>query len=82
MRLIDADKALYMEFEEMMQHLEHGCDYDVDKVVEQVTEITDRINNYCEEIDYNIPENERSGYKMLPDIFKLREVVKAGGVNG
>lgn len=55
--------------------------YNVDKVVEQVKEITDRINNYCEEIDHNIPEDERSGYKMLPDLFKLREIVKAGGVN-
>ena len=47
MRLIDADKALYMEFEEMMQHLEHGCDYDVDKVVEQI-----KTHNYSDGIGW------------------------------
>ena len=55
--------------------------YNVDKVIKQVSEITDRIHNYCEEIDNNIPEYERSGYKMLPDIEKLQDVIKAGGVN-
>jgi hypothetical protein len=42
----------------------------------QVCEIADRIYNYCEEIDYHIPENERSGYKMLPDILKIHELLK------
>lgn len=35
----------------------------------------DDIFNYCEEIDYSIPENERSGYKMLPDIQKIRKYI-------
>lgn len=35
----------------------------------------DDISNYCEEIDNNIPENERSGYKMLPDILKIRKYI-------
>lgn len=35
----------------------------------------DDIFNYCEEIDNNIPENERSGYKMLPDILKIRKYI-------
>ena len=55
--------------------------YNLDEVIKQVEEITDRILNYCEEIDNNIPENERSGYRLLPDIFKLRDVVKRGGVD-
>ena len=55
--------------------------YDLDEVIKQVEEITDRILNYCEEIDNNIPENERSGYRLLPDIFKLRDVVRRGGVD-
>ena len=28
----------------------------------------ERIFNYCEEIDLHIPENERTGYEMLPDV--------------
>lgn len=54
--------------------------YDLDEVIKQVQEITERIFNYCEEIDNNIPENERSGYRLLPDIFMLRDVVKNGGL--
>lgn len=55
--------------------------YDLDEVIKQVQKITERIFNYCEEIDNNIPENERSGYRLLPDIFMLRDVVKRGGLN-
>ena len=50
MRLIDADKALYMEFEEMMRHLEHGCDYDVDEVVEQLVELQ-KHGDFCQSED-------------------------------
>ena len=35
----------------------------------------DDIFNYCEEIDNSLPENERSGYKMLPDIHKIRKYI-------
>ena len=31
----------------------------------------DRIFNYCEEIDHHIPEEERTGYKMYPDVQKI-----------
>ena len=31
----------------------------------------DRISNYCEEIDHHIPEEERTGYKMNPDVLKI-----------
>lgn len=30
-----------------------------------------RIHNYCEEIDHHIPEEERTGYKMYPDVQKI-----------
>lgn len=53
--------------------------YDAKKVEAEVLEITERIFNYCEEIDLNIPEEERSGYNMLPDIRRLRECVRNGG---
>lgn len=73
MRLIDADKALYMEFEEMMQHLEHGCDYDVDKVVEQLQEMYE----YCG--TSNCADCKYDG-KCEPEL--VFDIVKAGGVNG
>ena len=34
----------------------------------QALEAMERIFNYCEEIDLHIPENERTGYDMLPDV--------------
>lgn len=37
----------------------------------------DRIFNYCEEIDWHIPEEERSGYKMLPDIFIIKDYINS-----
>lgn len=39
---------------------------DMDK--KQALEAMERIFNYCEEIDLHIPEDERTGYKMLPDV--------------
>lgn len=35
---------------------------------EQALEAMNRIFNYCEEIDWHIPEDERTGYNMLPDV--------------
>lgn len=35
---------------------------------EQALEAMNRIFNYCEEIDWHIPEEERTGYHMLPDV--------------
>lgn len=35
---------------------------------EQALQAMARIFNYCEEIDLHIPEDERTGYKMLPDV--------------
>ena len=34
----------------------------------QALEAMERIFNYCEEIDLHIPEDERTGYNMLPDV--------------
>lgn len=39
-------------------------------------EALDRIFNYCEEIDNNIPEKERTGYNMLDDIGIIRQTLK------
>lgn len=50
--------------------------YDIGEVTAKVYEITERIFNYCEEIDNNIPEAERTGYKMLPDILALWDIVR------
>lgn len=35
---------------------------------EQALQAMARIFNYCEEIDLHIPEDERTGYKMFPDV--------------
>lgn len=35
---------------------------------EQAIEALYRIFEYCEEIDWHIPQEERTGYKMLPDV--------------
>lgn len=43
--------------------------------IDKALKALDDIFNYCEEIDNNIPENERSGYKMLPDIQKIRKYI-------
>lgn len=37
----------------------------------QAIEALGRIHNYCEEIDYHCPEEERTGYKMLPDVLLI-----------
>lgn len=41
----------------------------------EALESLDNLFNYCEEIDNSLPENERSGYKMLPDIHKIRRYI-------
>lgn len=46
---------------------------DTSKALEAVS----RIFNYCEEIDNNIPEEERTGYNMLDDIDIIRRTLKA-----
>ena len=43
---------------------------------QKVSDIADRLLSYCEEIDLHIPEEERSGYDMLPDILALMSIVK------
>ena len=35
----------------------------------------DDIFNYCEEIDYHLPKEEQTGYRMLPDIFYIQKEV-------
>lgn len=41
----------------------------------EALEAIDRINNYCEEIDWNIPENERTGYQMIRDVLLIRRFI-------
>ena len=42
---------------------------------EEALKSLDDIFNYCEELEYSLPENERSGYKMLSDILKIRKYI-------
>lgn len=41
----------------------------------QALEAMERIFNYCEEIDLHIPENERTGYEMLPDVQLVKRYI-------
>lgn len=45
--------------------------------VKEANEALDRLFDYCEEIDNHIPEEERTGYDMLPDIQALRKFISA-----
>lgn len=42
---------------------------------EEAYESIERISNYCEEIDWNLPENERTGYRMYEDTKIIREYI-------
>ena len=42
---------------------------------EEALTALENIFNYCEEIDWHIPEDERSGYRMFPDIMALRRYI-------
>lgn len=35
----------------------------------------DNIFNYCDEIDWNLPDNEKTGYDMFPDYFIIRKYI-------
>lgn len=41
----------------------------------QALEAMERIFNYCEEIDLHIPEDERTGYSMLPDVQLVEQYI-------
>ena len=71
MRLIDADKVLYMEHEDAMNHIEYGCDYDPDKVVEALEAEKDKHF-------FGTHDEEREVYCM--GIDEAIEIVKKGGV--
>lgn len=43
---------------------------------DEAIKTVDRIFNYCEEIDYHLPEEEQTGYKMLPDINAVKEYIR------
>ena len=43
---------------------------------EEAIKTLDRIFNYCEEIDYHLPKEEQTGYKMLPDINAVKEYIR------
>jgi hypothetical protein len=95
MRLIDADALIEKLEEKMFNSQsmcpvikitdvmslidEQPTVYDPEAVVSEVMEITSRIFDYCEEIDNNLPADERTGYNMLEDINLLREIVRKGG---
>lgn len=91
MRLIDADvfksyidvgylrnplEKCFSELDVINMINKQPTAYDISEVAAKVDEIACRIFNHCEEIDYHIPEAERTGYKMLPDIFALSDVVR------
>lgn len=83
MRLIDADK-LYLPPEDIGSRMAVAyapTAYNVNKVIVEVNEVLDRLFNFCEEIDLNLPEDERTGYKMLDDIQTIRDIVKRGGID-
>ena len=40
----------------------------------------ERIFNYCEEIDLHLPENERTGYHMLPDVQLVERYILSVGI--
>ncbi len=42
---------------------------------DEALKAVDDLFNYCEEIDNSLPENEKSGYEMLPDIHKIRKYI-------
>lgn len=42
----------------------------------EAIEALDRIFNYCEEIDHHIPEEERTSYKMYPDVVKISNFLR------
>lgn len=89
MRLIDADALIEalnnsgVQFDAEINRiiLEQPTAYDVDKVVEEVKEALRRLFNFCEEIDLHLPEDERTGYHMLDDIWAIRDIVEEGGIN-
>ena len=33
------------------------------------------IFNYCDEIDWNLPDNEKTGYDMFPDYLIIRKYI-------
>ena len=41
----------------------------------------DRIFDNCEEIDKCLPTNERTGYKMLPDVEKIRKYINRSSID-
>lgn len=50
---------------------------DADNNAQEAIDALDRIWNYCEEIDYSLPDNEKTGYKMLPDVTIIRNYLRS-----
>lgn len=48
-----------------------------DNNAQEAIDALDRIWNYCEEIDYSLPDNEKTGYKMLPDVTIIRNYLRS-----
>ena len=46
---------------------------------EEALEALDRIFNYCEEIDWHLPKEERTGYEMYDDYVAIREYILGVG---
>lgn len=51
------------------------CPLEVIMDKKQALEAIERIFNYCEEIDLHIPEDERTGYNMLPDVQLVKQYI-------
>ena len=45
------------------------------KTQKEAIDALDRMLNYCEEIDYHIEPEERTGYKMFPDYQIVSDVL-------
>ena len=41
----------------------------------QAMEAINRISNFCEEIDYHISEEERTGYRMIDDVYIVKQYI-------
>lgn len=43
----------------------------------EAIETLKRIYNYCEEIDWHLPPEEKSGYRMYPDYIALWKYLRS-----
>ena len=61
-------KLVVMEIQQDVRVIRETLLMEVIMDKKQALEAMERIFNYCEEIDLHLPEDERTGYDMLPDV--------------